>query len=71
MDHVLTILGASSATFLRKDKWFVIVDLLRYNELVIKYLVCLQGRVKFPTGGKVRDPRERLNRCNSDTDSTV
>jgi len=30
----------------------------------------LQGRVKFPTGGKVREPFG-LNRCDSDTDSTV
>ena len=29
-----------------------------------------QGRVKFPTGGKVRE-RNAQNRCNSDTDSTV
>ena len=30
----------------------------------------LQGRVKFPTGGKVRK-RNAQNRCNSDTDSKV
>ena len=30
----------------------------------------LQGRVKFPTGGIVRE-RNALNRCNSDTDSKV
>ena len=34
-------------------------------------MVHLQGRVQFPTGGKVRDPRERLIRCNSETDSIV
>ena len=33
--------------------------------------MCLQGRVKFPTGGKVREPLRRMNRCDSDTDSTV
>ncbi|KIO97698.1 hypothetical protein QP38_0387 [Levilactobacillus brevis] len=27
--------------------------------------------MEFPTGGKVRDPRERLIRCNSETDSKV
>ena len=31
---------------------------------------CLQGRVKFPTGGKVREPSGK-NRCKSDTDSKV
>ena len=30
----------------------------------------LLGRVKFPTGGIVRE-RNALNRCNSDTDSKV
>ena len=30
----------------------------------------LQGRVKFPTGGKVREPRG-MNRCDSGTDSKV
>jgi hypothetical protein len=30
---------------------------------------CLQGRVKFPIGGKVRE--RKLNRCDSGTDSTV
>jgi len=29
----------------------------------------LQGRVKLPTGGKVRE--RKLNRCNSGTDSIV
>ena len=29
----------------------------------------LQGRVRFPTGGKVRE--RKLNRCDSGTDSTV
>ena len=29
----------------------------------------LQGRVKFPTGGRVRE--RELNRCDSGTDSTV
>ena len=29
----------------------------------------LQGRVKFPIGGKVRE--RKLNRCDSGTDSTV
>ena len=29
----------------------------------------LQGRVKFPTGGKVRE--RKLNRCDSGTDSIV
>ena len=29
----------------------------------------LQGRVQFPTGGKVR--ARKLNRCDSDTDSKV
>ncbi len=32
-------------------------------------LTCLQGRVQFPTGGKVRE--RKLNRCDSGTDSTV
>ena len=31
----------------------------------------LQGGVKFPTGGKVRERGERMNRCDSGTDSTV
>ena len=30
----------------------------------------LQGRVKFPTGGKVRKPKG-MTRCNSGTDSKV
>ena len=29
----------------------------------------LQGRVRFPTGGKVRE--RKLNRCDSGTDSIV
>ena len=33
--------------------------------------MCLQGRVKFPTGGKVRERSLGMNRCNSDTDSKV
>jgi hypothetical protein len=32
---------------------------------------CLQGRVKFPTGGKVRERFLRMNWCNSNTDSKV
>ena len=31
--------------------------------------ICLQGRVQFPTGGKVRE--RKLNRCDSGTDSIV
>jgi hypothetical protein len=31
----------------------------------------LQGRVKFPTGGKVRERRKLQNWCNSSTDSKV
>ena len=31
--------------------------------------ICLQGRVQFPTGGKVR--ARKLNRCDSGTDSIV
>ena len=27
--------------------------------------------MQFPTGGKVRERRKALNRCDSDTDSTV
>ena len=30
---------------------------------------CLQGRVQFPTGGRVR--ARKLNRCDSGTDSIV
>jgi len=34
---------------------------------------CLQGRVKFPIGGKVRERKAplRRTRCNSGTDSIV
>ena len=32
---------------------------------------CLQGRVKFPTGGTVREPLLWPNRCESDTDSIM
>jgi hypothetical protein len=31
----------------------------------------LQGRVKFPTGGIVREPNFGMNRCDSGTDSRV
>ena len=41
-----------------------------YNEFDNR-IHCLWGRVKFPTGGKVREPLLWPNRCNSDTDSTV
>jgi len=34
-------------------------------------LVVLQGGVRFPTGGTVRDLRLQLSRCNSDTNSIV
>ena len=40
----------------------------RYNNKEFKIL---QGEVKFLTGGKVRDPRKRLTRCDSGTNSTV
>ena len=41
---------------------------MSYNETTKKER--LQGRVKFPTGGKVREPKG-TNRCDSGTDSTV
>ena len=35
--------------------------------------ICLRGGVRFPTGGIVRERREpqRMNRCDSGTDSIV
>ena len=43
------------------------IILLRLENLI----VCLQGRVKFPTGGKVREQLTLQNWCNSSTDSKV
>lgn len=37
--------------------------------LSIFALSILRGRVRFPTGGRVRDPHMRLIRCDSGTDS--
>ena len=41
------------------------------NKSLYSIVVVLQGGVRFPTGGKVRDLHLQLNRCDSDTNSIV